>query len=368
MKYVKWVYGNKSNHNDFEYKIDEINVADNWNPDGGFDDMGGFNFTNEENALRWVTRGDVLYDVIIPEGVEVIDVKNSKTPGGIIRTNKIIITNPRPITEELMHELYKKSNMPERTYYECIAALAMHNCIETCLEVIRDKVNISNIEQVIDYYNHFLKPWHEGYVNQEGWNYILEILNEIKSKTDISLCVFKEPYVKKISEDRIINLTGQSGAGKSYYAKENFNTEEYVIIDTDDILSEKRFLNATGLNKDIGEYLRVKYTQLPDLGKDFDLIYNEIIDYCKNIDKTIVIDCAQFHCIKDMTLLKGTIIIIRTDIDTCYNRAISRWINNHKERNINYTNDELNAYKARKKLIYKWYKGTNSFIRKIEEI
>ena len=43
------------------------------------------------------------------------------------------------------------------------------------------------------------------------------------------------------------------------------------------------------------------------------------------INKTIVIDCAQFHCIKNINLLKGKMIIIRTDIDTCYKRCIERF-------------------------------------------
>lgn len=293
-KYVKWIYGNKSNHNDFEYKIDEINITDNWHPNGDFDNMGGFNFTNEENALRWVTRGDVLYDVIVPEHTKVIDVPNSKTPSGILRSNKIIITNPRPITEELMSYLYHKSKLPTETYYECIAALAMHNCRNVCLDIIRDKVNLNNIDTVLDYFNNFLKPWHKGYVNQEGWNYILEVLNEIKSTLDICLTISKEPYIKELTKDNIINLTGQSGSGKSTYAQENFNSSEYIIIDTDEILNEKRFSASTGLNKELGEYFRNKYEILPTLEKDFDLIYNEIIEYCKNTNKTIVIDCAQF--------------------------------------------------------------------------
>ena len=36
----------------------------------------------------------------------------------------------------------------------------------------------------------------------------------------------------------------------------------------------------------------------------------------KRIDKTIVIDCAQFHCIKDINLLKGKIIVIFFPVHT----------------------------------------------------
>ena len=86
--------------------------------------------------------------------------------------------------------------------------------------------------------------------------------------------------------------------------------------------------------------------------------------YCKKYDKTIVIDCAQFHCIKDINLLKGKIIIIRTCIDTCYNRTISRF----KDNNPNYTDEELEKYMDRKKAIFKWYKFSNEFIEKIDKI
>ena len=110
---------------------------------------------------------------------------------------------------------------------------------------------------------------------------------------------------------------------------------------------------------------RQKYNQLPSLADDFDLIYNEIINYCKDIDKTIIIDCAQFHCVKDLKTLKGKIIILRTDIETCYQRTISRWISNH---NGKYSQEELEKYKERKKSIFKWYKGTNQFIENIDKL
>ncbi len=59
--------------------MDEVNVAAKWNPKAtDWDEQGGFNFSNEENILRWLARGDTLYDVIIPEGEEVLDVRNLK--------------------------------------------------------------------------------------------------------------------------------------------------------------------------------------------------------------------------------------------------------------------------------------------------
>lgn len=136
-----------------------------------------------------------------------------------------------------------------------------------------------------------------------------------------------------------------------------------MVIDTDDIFSDSRFETASGLNKELGEHFRKKFDKLPNCGDDFDLIYAEILDYCKKYDKTIVIDCAQFHCIKDINLLKGTLIVIRTSIDKCYERCIERY-----KLNYNYTEEELIKYQEKKKSIYKWYKYSNELLEKIDKI
>lgn len=69
------MFGIKSGANDnFKYKINELNVSNNWNPaTNDPKEMGGFNFSTEDKILRWLVRGDTLYDVIIPDDAEVID-------------------------------------------------------------------------------------------------------------------------------------------------------------------------------------------------------------------------------------------------------------------------------------------------------
>ncbi len=107
-KYVRVMDGLKSNAGGFKYKIDEENVADNWNTNSlDAEEMGGFNFSTEDKILRWLHRGDTIYDVIIPNDAEVINVDKEK---GIYRSNKIIVTNPRKITDEMVLELYKKKH------------------------------------------------------------------------------------------------------------------------------------------------------------------------------------------------------------------------------------------------------------------
>jgi len=358
-RFVRVMDGLQSNAGGFVYKLNEINIANHWDtsilePEK----MGGFNFGTEDKILRWLHRGDTIYDVIIPEDAEVILVDEEK---GIYRSNKIIVTNPRPVTDELVLELYKKTTLNNKIIAQCLVTLLWKNRKEISKYIIKDRVNLENIDEIL---NEFVSYAKEDNLNSESGKEIYEILQEIQSPLEISLYVEKEPYIKEITNDMIINLTGQSGSGKSTYAKQHFNSGEYVVIDTDEVFSEKRFLQSTGINKELGNYFRNKYKILPSLSDDFDLIYKEILEYCKNLDKTIIIDCAQFHCVKDINILKGKIIIIRTDIDTCYNRAIERWKSNKKT----YTEEELENYCERKKAIFKWYKGSNEFIRKIDNI
>ena len=245
-----------------------------------------------------------------------------------------------------------------------IALLAINGNYDEALNQIKDNVDLDNIDKVLEEYNTFIDNYHENGINKEVCVQIREVLEEIKSDILINLFIDKDPYIKILSDDKIINLTGQSGSGKSTYAKNNFNSDDYIIIDTDDIFSDERFKQAKDINKELGEYFRNKYNPLPNCGDDFDLIYNEILEYCKDINKTIVIDCAQFHCIKDITLLKGKLIIIRTSINNCYNRTIKRY----KSLYPGYSDEELSKYKERKKSIFKWYKYSNDFIIKINNI
>ena len=55
----------------------------------------------------------------------------------------------------------------------------------------------------------------------------------------ISETIDKEPYIKDITDDRIINLTGESGSGKSYFSNKYINDNNYIVIDTDIVFSNK---------------------------------------------------------------------------------------------------------------------------------
>lgn len=155
-KYVKVMFGNESHYNrgTFKYKIDEVNIADNWNP-SDLNNPGGFNFSTEDKIARWLVRGDTIYDVIIPDDATVIEIDSKSSPHGVFRTNKIILKNPRKVTDELALELFLNSNLPEKSYYKTLAGYAVRGYEKASKEMIKQKVNKDNIDLVLEEFNDF---------------------------------------------------------------------------------------------------------------------------------------------------------------------------------------------------------------------
>lgn len=154
-RYLKVMFGQTSGaNNSFQYKIGEVNIADNWNPKVSTPaEMGGFNFSTEN--IRWLVRGDTIYEVKIPEEAEIIDCPSESAPHGVFRSNKIIISNPRIVTDEMAMQLYLKSELPEKSYFKAMAGCAVRGYINTALKILEDKVNSNNIDLVLEEFKDF---------------------------------------------------------------------------------------------------------------------------------------------------------------------------------------------------------------------
>ncbi len=184
-KYVKVMFGtNSSADSSLNYKLDEVNMADHWNPKAtNPEEMGGFNFSVEDKILRWLIRGDTIYDVKIPTDAEVIDCESVSAPHGVFRTNKIILTNPRKVTDEMAMEFYEKSNLPEKSYYKALAGLAIMGYRKTARKLIADRVNENNIEAVLTEIEDFITPRETNVTgNIEVYEEIMKILRNLSQK------------------------------------------------------------------------------------------------------------------------------------------------------------------------------------------
>lgn len=175
-KFVKVMFGTTSGANsDYEYKLNEVNVSKNWNPNAkSGKDFGGFNYCDEKCILRWLHRGDTLYDVEVPENAENIKIDGATT---IYRANKIIVKNPRKVTDELALHFYEISEIPEESYYRALCAVTLMGYEKTAYAILRDKVNKDNIDIVLEEWNSFFD--HNG---KDDRKYSSELIPIIESE------------------------------------------------------------------------------------------------------------------------------------------------------------------------------------------
>lgn len=154
-KYVRVMNGTKSNAGDFEYKLDEKNISNNWNPNEKEPDkMGGFNFGSEDKILRWLHRGDTIYEVIIPDDAEIVLCSEEK---GVWRANKIIVKNPRLITDEMVIELYKKTRLSNKILAQCLQILLWKDRLNVSKYIVNDRVNKDNVDEFITEFENYTK-------------------------------------------------------------------------------------------------------------------------------------------------------------------------------------------------------------------
>ena len=93
---------------------------------------------------------------------------------------------------------------------------------------------------------------------------------------------------------------------------------------------------------------------------DFDEFYRKTLDFFQDSNKIIVIDSAQYRNIKDYSVLKGQLIVMRTSIETCYERTLNRWKNQNE-----YNEEEYQKFADRKSGMFEWYHSLNRFLENI---
>lgn len=180
MKFVRVMDKDISNASGKKFKINEVNISDEWDPHATtVDTIKGINFTTDESVLRWIRRGDTIYDVELPDDAQVIKVPGTFTPEGLYRTNKIIVKNPVPLTEDVVMDLYEKSNIPDKTYHDVLALLAIRKFDKVCERLIKDRVTKDNIEEFLEDYILFENDIYDG--NYGNYFIIREKLENLKN-------------------------------------------------------------------------------------------------------------------------------------------------------------------------------------------
>lgn len=165
-KYYRVIQTIKEYSDGRRFPLNEIVVADNKVDLNAIDrtKMGGFCISSYEYIFRWLIRGDTLCEVKIPEDTKIY---KTVSDNGIYIADKIILTNPKKIDDDFAMELYRKSTLPEISYFKAMTACAICGYINTALKVCEDKVNKENVYIAISEFEDFCKRRNdEKYINE----------------------------------------------------------------------------------------------------------------------------------------------------------------------------------------------------------
>ena len=131
-----------------------------------------------------------------------------------------------------------------------------------------------------------------------------------------------------LSDDKIINITGMMGSGKTTLAKK-IKQEKNIEFISLDWLFGASLKNRPEYIKNILISFKNDYPELKNRKEYYeyaDKIYNYLL---KNISNPIIYEGRHIYRYIDINVLKGKIIIKRTSLIHSYKRALKRDINNN---------------------------------------
>lgn len=131
----------------------------------------------------------------------------------------------------------------------------------------------------------------------------------------------KEDYIKKITDDEIINVTGSVGSGKSTYGIKFHNNNDYVVIGFDSIGSDN---DPKTLNTDVIELRKILLKKFDNLKLDEIIYYDTIVKFIKSKSKKGIIEGGHLMHADVISKFKGTIVVKRTARFKCFYRSAWR--------------------------------------------
>ena len=140
----------------------------------------------------------------------------------------------------------------------------------------------------------------------------------------LSLLIDKKDYIKRITEDDVVNIIGLKGSGKTTSVVEYLNDDSYIVVNCDALLElPENNRKEDKLLFEIRKKLFKKHGEIKT-NKEFIDCYNDIVSYAKNKNQKLLIEGNLILEINPISKLKGTVIIKRTGIIKCFIRTIKR--------------------------------------------
>lgn len=184
----------------------------------------------------------------------------------------------------------------------------------------------------------------------------------------------RKDYIKKITDDNIVNITGEKGSGKSYFGNLKDENTDCNVIHLDLI-----FVPEGNNNHEFSEEIR--NILINKFGNDLDSniyfepdYYPTMIEYLKSKSKVTFIEGGSIANIYNISSIRGTVIVKRTGVLKCLYRTIKRDYNNKyfmkKETELHGKFARIiRLYKVikRRKKILKSYHNIERFISSLEK-
>ena len=88
----------------------------------------------------------------------------------------------------MVMDFYNKSDLPQKTYYQCIVVVLFKNYVNVAKQIIKDKVNKNNIDDCINEFERFITDKHDGLIHKFNYD---DLWQEAKDVYDILLKIQK---------------------------------------------------------------------------------------------------------------------------------------------------------------------------------
>ena len=173
----------------------------------------------------------------------------------------------------------------------------------------------------------------------------------------------QDDYIKKLTDDNIVNVIGTKGSGKTTATLKYINDDNYIVINCDRLLElpceeqEDKYLS------EIRDMLKNKYDSI-ESSENLVNCYNDIVNYILDKDKIALLEGNLIQDI-DPNLLKGKIIIKRTAVIKSFKRAVKR---DYKNKYFMKIEKEKHKYTYRITRLYKITKRRKSVFKQAKEI
>ena len=154
-------------------------------------------------------------------------------------------------------------------------------------------------------------------------------------------------YFKVLTKDDVINIIGEFGSLKDTLLNSYRKNKNYIVISIDNIIFDKC------VNEEEKQLKKLFDKKSID---NVDIMYKEILKYVNSKNKKCVIEGKNLIYIDNLNIIKGRVIVERTNTLRCYFNIVMN----------DYKNPKLNVKESTKQFFISMISRLNIIFNKID--